>query len=317
MIQWWGPEAGWPHVIVAVAIITLIVVARRLAISPRLRSWLILIPRLTVLCLLLWILLNPAKKSEQQLPAQPPQVDFLVDASRSMAFDQPNSRANHVQAVIQGIDSRLSKADRPRVQLYRFGERLVSAADLESLRPTDDASRLAAALEQLPQRFGRTPPKGIVVFSDGAVEDAERLSEIAEGYRRLQVPVHVYPVGAAQLRGDVAIEELVVPPRAEAGAKVPVRGAIRGNGYAGERVVLQVKSTVQPNLPPLARIPITLTDGAQPFEFVVEANPDYGELVLEAPAQPGEVTTQNNRVPFQLTAGRRKLKVIYMEGTPA
>ena len=93
-------------------------------------------------------------------------------------------------------------------------------------------------LEQLPQRFSREPPRGVIVFSDGAVDDAERLAEIAAGYRRMNVPIHVYPVGGTQLVGDVAIDELVVPPRADAGAKVPLRGAVRGSGYEGERVVL-------------------------------------------------------------------------------
>src|SRR5262249_22157641 len=132
---------------------------------------------------------------------------------------------------------------------------------------------------------------------------------------RMQVPIHVFPVGSSELRGDVAIDELVVPPRAEAGAKVPVRGAVRGTGFAGERVVLEVRAADRPQLAPLATLPVTLGDKPQPFEMVVEANPEYGELVLEAPPLAGEVTTQNNRVPFHLTTAARKLKVIYMEGT--
>lgn len=317
MAEWSSPYAGWLYVAAAVGIVVLVVVARRMAISDRLRSWLLFVPRMLVLALLVVILLNPVWKRELQLPAQPPQVDFLVDVSRSMAFDQPISRTNHVQAVIQGIDDRLKDPARPRVQLYRFGERLSSASDLAALRPGEDASRLAAALEQLPQRFSRNPPKAVVVFSDGTVDDAERLAEVAAAYRRMRVPVHVYPVGGTQLRGDVAIDELVIPPRAEAGAKVPLHGTVRGTGYEGERVVLTVRSAgggIAPP-PPLASLPITLSEKAQPFEFVVEANPDYGELVLEVPAQTGEVTTQNNRVPFQLATARRKLKVIYMEGT--
>ena len=37
--------------------------------------------------------------------------------------------------------------------------------------------------------------------------------------------------------------------------------------------------------------------------------------MLEIPPLTGEITTQNNRVPFQLATAVRKLKVIYMEGT--
>ena len=250
-----------------------------------------------------------------QLPAQPAQVYFLIDVSRSMALDQPASRYAQIQGVIQETDRRLQGGDRPRIQFYRFGRQLSSASDTSQLSPTDDASRLADALEQLPSRFSREPPRAVVVFSDGAADDAERLAEVAEGFRRLQVPIHVLAVGSAQVRGDVAIDELVVPSRVNAGAKAPVRGVVRGTGYEGERVVLQVKAADRPQLPVLAELPITLNGQAQPFELVVEANPEYGELVLEAPVLAGEVTTQNNRVSFQLTTAARKLKVIYMEGT--
>jgi uncharacterized membrane protein len=243
-------------------------------------------------------------------------VHFLVDASRSMALEQPASRSLQAQQVIHEVDQRLqSAADRPQVLLYRFGQMLGSAADLSQVTPRDDASLLAAALEQLPSRFSREPPRAVIVFSDGAVQDAERLAEMAAAFRRMDVPLHVYPLGGTDVRGDVAIEELVVPPRIDVGQKATIRGAVRGTGYAGERVVLQVRSADRPDLAPLATLPVTLSEAAQPFDLVVEAHADYGELLLEAPPFEGEVTTQNNRVPFQLAKSPRKIKVVYMEGT--
>jgi hypothetical protein len=295
------------------AIIALVIAGRRTAISDRLRRWLLFIPRVLVLGLLLLILLNPVVRSEHRLPAEPPQVHFLVDASRSMALEQPASRSLQAQQVIQEVDQRLqSAAHRPQVLLYRFGQMLGSAADLSQVAPRDDASLLAAALEQLPSRFSREPPRAIVVFSDGAVQDAERLAEMAAAFRRMDVPLHVYPLGGTDVRGDVAIDELVVPPRIDVGQKATIRGAVRGTGYAGERVVLQVRSADRPDLAPLATLPVTLSEAAQPFDLVVEAHADYGELLLEAPPLDGEVTTQNNRVPFQLAKTPRKIKVVYM-----
>ena len=315
MPEWSSPYPGWLYFVLAAGMAALVVVARWTAVSDRLRSWLLFVPRIAVFSLLWTILLNPVWHSQRQLPAQPPQVDFLIDVSRSMALDQPTSRSMLVQGVIQETDRRLQGGDRPRIQYYRFGRQLSSAADTSQLNPTDDASRLADALEQLPSRFSREPPRAVVVFSDGAADDAERLAAVAEGFRRMRVPIHVLAVGSSQVRGDVAIDELVVPPRVDAGAKAAVRGVVRGTGYEGERVVLQVKAADRPQLPALAELPITLSGLPQPFELVVEANPEYGELILEAPELAGEVTTQNNRVSFQLTTAARKLKVIYMEGT--
>ena len=316
MLEWSGAYSGWLYVAVAAGMVALIFVARWTAISDRLRRWSLFAPRLLVMLILLMVLLNPVRRREQRLSDQPPQVIFLVDSSRSMALEQPLSRALAVQQTIQEVDSQLQRhTDRPRVQLFRFGQQLSSAADFSQLSPNEDATRLCDALEQLPSRFARELPRAIVVFSDGAVDDADRLAEVAQGYRNLKIPIHVFPVGSSQIRGDVAIDELVVPPRVTAGTKAPLRGVLRSTGFEGERVVLQVRVADRPQLPPLATLPVTLSEQPQPFELIVEANPEYGELVLEAPPLAGEVTEQNNRVPFQLCKAARKLKVLYMEGT--
>src|SRR5579872_5231338 len=280
MPEWSSPYPGWLYVALAAGMAALVVTARQTAISDRLRSWLLFVPRIAVLSLLVVVLLNPVWRREQQLPAQPPHVDFLIDVSRSMALDQPASRSIQVQNVLQETDRRLERTPlqeggRPRIQYYRFGRQLSSASDTSQLNPTDDASRLADALEQLPSRFAREAPRAVVVFSDGAADDAERLPEAAEGFRRLHVPIHVLPVGNTQVRGDVAIDELVVPSRVDAGVKASVRGVVRGTGYEGERIVLHVKVADRPQLPALAELPITLSGEVQPFELVVEANPEY------------------------------------------
>lgn len=316
MLVWSSPYPAWVYLSLAAALIVLIGIARWTAISDRLRRWTLFLPRMMVLALLLGVLLNPVRRREHRLPDQPAQVQFLIDSSRSMALQQPRSRSLEVQQTIQIVNSQLQKhANSPKVQLFRFGQQLSSVADLSQLQPIDNMTRLAEALEQLPSRFSRELPRGVVVFSDGVIDDPERLEEIASAFRDIKVPIHVFPVGDSELRGDVAIDELVVPPRVDAGVKAPIRGVVRGTGYAGERVVLQVRSAARPELPPLATLPMNLSETPQPFELIVEANPEYGELVLEVPPLKDEVSNENNRIPFQLSKATRKLKVLYMEGT--
>jgi uncharacterized membrane protein len=316
MREWSSPYPAWVYLALLAGFLCLIVLARRTAISDRLRSWWLFAPRLIVLGLLLGVLMNPVERREHRLPDQPAQVLFLVDASRSMALEEPASRALQIQQTMQRVDARLrQQATPPRLQLFRFGRQLASVSDVSQLRPVDPATRLAEALEQLPSRFARELPRGVVVISDGVVEDEVRLGDVAEYYRSAGIPIHVFPVGDSRVRGDVAIDELVVPRRADVGTKVPLRGVVRGSGFAGERVVVQVRASDRPQLPPLASLPMTLAEGPQPFELVVEVNPDHGDLVLEIPPLTGEVTSRNNRVPFKLPGGPRKLKVLYMEGT--
>lgn len=315
MMEWARPYPALLYPLVGCGLAIAALVARRYAISDRLRSWLLFAPRFAVLAILLGILLDPVRRSEFQLPARPSQVVGLVDCSRSMAIDQPVSRLEQVKRAIQEAEGSLRKPDQARLSLYRFGEQLGASPDLWQLVPADDASRLGEALERLPSRFSREAPRAVVVFSDGAASDLERLAEVASGYRRLGIPVHVFPVGNERLRGDVAIQDLVIPRRVDANTKATIRGVLRADGYEGERLVLSVLDARRPMGPPVASLPMTLVDGEQPFELVVESNPDMGELILEAPPLVGEVTDRNNRVPFRLGAKGRKIRVVYMEGT--
>jgi uncharacterized membrane protein len=315
MIEWSSPHAPWIVAAAGMALGGVLVVARRLAISPRLRRTLLFALRAAVFGLLLCVLLNPVRRSDVLLPADPPQLVCLVDASRSMALDLPVSRLDQARQVVQTLDESLSGADRPTLAIFRFGTRLESAGGLTQLAPTDDDSLLADALEQMPTRFGRIPPAAVVVFSDGAVPAGPRLAEAAAAYRRLGLPVHVYPLGHEGLRGDVAVQDLVIPARAEVGAKVPLRAVLRAQGFADERAEVRVRAADRPADAPLATLPVTLIDGELPVELVVESPADVGELLFEVLPLEGEITAANNRVPFQLAQRNRKLKVLYMEGT--
>jgi uncharacterized membrane protein len=317
MREWASPYSFWIYLLLAGGIAVLLAIAYRTATSDRLRTWWLFVPRLLVLGLLLAILLNPVHRSEQRLPEQPGQVHFLVDASRSMALEQPQSRMLQAQQSIATAYQSLSAIDNPpRVQMYRFGNQLSSVSNPGELKPTDNTTLLADALEQLPSRFSRDLPRGVVVFSDGMVDDGKRLEEVSRVYRELGVPIHVFPVGDSKVLGDVAIDDLVVPPRVDPGVRAPIRGVVRGTGFEGKRIVLEVRSENNPSLPPLATLPITLSDSPQAFEMLVEAKPEYRELVLQAAPLEGEASTQNNRIPFQLVKSDRILRVLYMEGSP-
>lgn len=314
MFEWARPYPIWAYLLLAVGCLGLIAAARALAISDRLRSWTLFVPRLLVLALLIWVLLDPVRRQEHRLPSQPPQVDYLIDASRSMGLETPLSRATRVQQAIRETERWLT-GKRPRLQMFRFGSNFAALPDLAQFSATEDSTLLAGSLEQLRARFSRDPPRAVVVFSDGAIDDEARLEPAARLFAERSVPVHVFPVGDPRVRGDVGIDDLVIPPRVDAGAKATIRGVVRGTGYAGERIVLSLRPANQPQIEPLATLPMTLAEQPQAFEMVVEANPEHGDLVLEAPSLPGEATDRNNRVTFQLVASRRKLRVIYMEGT--
>jgi uncharacterized membrane protein len=311
--QWMPKHDAWVYVAVAAACASLFWLAWRQSRSPVARSWWLVVLRAALLGLLLLVLLNPSKVTETQTPPQPSDLVYLVDCSQSMGLDRPVSRLERVKKAISR-SYRQAAADHVHILPFRFGEQMRVAAALDDFRAEDDATHLGSALEGLPARFGRRPA-GVVLFSDGRGSEPPDLEEIAAGYRQLEVPVHVFSVGDASLIGDVAIQELVVPRNAPQATRLPVRVQIDSHGYDGQRAEIRIRAPGDPPEKALAVLPITLTGKPQTHELTILPGADVHHLLVEVPPLAGEATAENNQVPFEVGARKKKLRVIYMEGT--
>ena len=312
----WQPlYDNWLYWLLGAVIVGIILLARRIAVAPKLRSWLFLGLRLMTLGAVAALLLNPIDRRETNLPPRPASVALVIDCSQSMVLGQPQPRLEQVKRMIDEASRSLPGDAGPRISLYRFGEYLAQAPGLTEINATDDSSQLAVALERLPSRFSQDVPRAIVVFSDGAIEQPELLPALAAAYAEMGVEVHVFGPSEEDLRGDVGITELAVPARVTEGDVATIQATINSSGFAGNRVVLAVRPSDRENAPPIATLPITLENGPQSCELVVNVDADLGGLTLEIPVLPGEAVGENNRVPFRLTERNRKLKVLYMEGT--
>jgi uncharacterized membrane protein len=312
--EWSPPYPAWVYLTLAVAVTGILLLARRLARAPAARSWLLLLLRAGVLALLAAILLNLVRVTETRLPPRTPEVVYLVDCSRSMALDRPTCRLDQVKLVLTQAERQPRTGPQPHTTLYRFGDQMKVVSHLGDLQPTDDATRLREALEQLPSQFTDRLPAGVVVFSDGRASETAGFDEVAAAYHRLGVPLHVFPVGSP-VAGDVAVQDVIAPRDAPAGTRLPVRVVVRSRGYAGRRAEVRIRSLSDPLRKPLATLPVTLTNGTQSCELLIDQDPSAGRLVAEVPPLEGEALLDNNRVPFEVTTRKTKIRVIYMEGT--
>ena len=181
--------------------------------------------------------------------------------------------------------------------------------------PRDDETRLISALQELPSRFEEGTPFGVFIFSDGRSTESQDLDRVAEFYRNLSVPIHVYPLGDERISGDVAIQTIDAPRNAAPGTRVPVRVTVRSRGYDGQRVELQIRRPDSPRAEPLASLPVTLAGGEQTHELVVDTDHARGPITVEVPVLPHEAIAANNIVPFQIAARPATIRVLYMEGT--
>lgn len=236
--------------------------------------------------------------------------------SSSLAGDSPNRALN-------GEKPGSSARSFPANQAGKLNAAEVPPSKTKSkskpLLPTDSDTQLLTALRQVSSRFGRRPPAGIVVFSDGRTHDESGAEEIASQFARLNVPVHVVPVGDTGKGGDVAIVACVSPPRARRFAEVEVQVFLRSYGYDGRRCEVSLSSpgtadgeTDRILSPP---VPVTLHDGFQSVGLSFRTESKSRKFVVSVSTMPDEVSTANNVFQSEVQIDRTKIRVLYVEGS--
>lgn len=315
-MTWSPPFDGPTSMVLAAALASLVVLAFRFAPTAGAWSPILLGLRAVSIGLLVLILLDPMRIREEQRKGPPPSAIFLLDGSRSMSLESPISRARAVDRILERTEQLLPTDRWLTIQKYRFGRELSAISASERVPgPSSDETRLTRALEQLPSRFGDSAPFGVFVFSDGRSTDPDPPEAIASAYKSLGIPIHVVPVGDPRVAGDIAVQDIDAPRNARPGSRVPVRITVRSRGYAGRRTEVSIRAAADLKGEPLARLPITLDDGEQAEELVIEADRAKGALLAQVDTLPNEAIAANNSVPFQIAPRKDKLRVIYMEGS--
>lgn len=325
--------------------------AVRVGVGPASRlskNWPIYFLRCCTILAVLGLLLNPVRVTEQQGAIQPSQMFFVLDASQSMAIGGENAtRWDQALSMIQKGCKQAHQSVAAEIGLFRFGRRLraisspqelglkeslaedglgvsfmkkldVGEAEAENQTPANEPdTQLFVALRQISSRFGRKPPAGVVVFSDGRARDAGQADKVASAFKKLGVPVHVAPVGSNDSGGDVALVSLVMPNTARKQSEVHAQAFLRSYGFDGRQVELRLNG-LDPSgrrTSRLATVPVTLQSGFQslPISFRTDAETQ----VLEAAVStvPNEVSADNNRIESEIMISREKIRVLYVEGS--
>lgn len=314
------------------------------------RRWSLWGLRGAILALVAVVLFNPVRVDESPGPVERPEMFYLLDASASMQMGSPKPRWDEALELIAAAQ-RLAPSSPVLPKPFRFGQQLAaieylpqlepadrdnamhgggsSGTDFQSvnarttdqksvLRPTDGDTRLLTALRQISSRFGRTPPLGLVVFSDGRAREEAGLEQLAAEFARLKTPIHVVPIGDVTKGGDVAIAAVVAPPRARKFTEVEVQVFLRSYGFDGKRAKLQLLEVdaggrAERELAPA--LPITLQSGFQSVSLTFRTEQSTRKLRVAVSPLPGEISEQNNQFDTEMAIDRTKLRVLYVEGS--
>lgn len=301
------------------------------------RRWGLTAIRLLILAVLAAMLAGPVRVDESSGELRRPEVFCLVDASRSMDVGGERTRWDEAWDALDVLrnDSREGRTP-AEIQTFLFGHRLsavsadarpkrsgtdVAEGDASSgaktLKPSESDTRLAEALRQLSGRFGRRPPAGVVLFSDGRARNAGAVERLAEHFADRGVPVHAFPVGDTARGGDVAIVSVVAPRRIRKFSDVEVQVFFRSFGYSGVRTEASLVAPGEDGAPDetLAVLPITLRGGAQSATLTYRADDRGRKLEVRIPGQQDELTQRNNVAAAEVAIDRTKIRVLYLEGS--
>ena len=348
---WFKPLVPWPVAVSVAGVIAGVTVAAWLVeranpVSNRRSLWIV---RGAVLATVAVILLNPVRVDELPGPIERSEMFYMLDTSASMQMGNPRSRWDESLRLIRQANEQAPAAP-AIVKPFRFGQRLAAIEQLDQIGlaarpspssapltpvsatesaadklrgkkpvgPTDGDTRLFTALRQISSRFGRVPPQGIVLFSDGRAREESGLDQLAAEFARLKVPIHVVPVGDTTKGGDVAVAAVVAPARVRKFTEVEVQVFVRSFGYDGKRSEVHLQevqadgSVGRELAPPL---PITLQSGYQSVSLMFRTDMTTRRLRVAISPLSDEVSAGNNQIDAEMAIDRTKVRVLYIEGS--
>lgn len=338
---------------IVVGFLTLRRIAGQPAAAARRRGLMVL--RTASVVTVIVILLNPSQVTQVPGQLDRPEMFYLLDASQSMSVGDQETRFDHATRLMREASQLTAETPTAKVRLFRFGHRLAAIPEEQSyglgtstenadgkadlkvshagevfaaptsksnakpLVPSDSDTQLLTALRQVSSRFGRRPPAGVVLFSDGRARDDTGAESLARQFSRLNIPVHVVPVGDTNHGGDVSIVACVVPPRVRRFSDVDVQVFLRSYGYEGQRCEITISApgatpeeAPRPLAPPT---PVTLHDGFQSVGMSFRSDPKTRKLEIAVSGLPNEVSSNNNVFKTEVTIDRTKIRVLYIEGS--
>ena len=311
----------WSIIAIALGCVVLVVVTAIRAWREQQRAyvkrWPLLIAlRLAVICLLLWIALNPTAITPKALDGRPSLI-VLLDSSASMATQDVDG-ASRWQAATQKLlasDVRQGLEEHFELKLMSFdSNRLPAEVDrLGAVEATGRASDLSNALtETILDQADYNSQAGVLLISDGRATAPGALDAARLGLARA-VPLWTYCLGGEVPRRDLWVETPSSVTLAFSGSEVQIGATIHQIGFEhstfnvallrDDEVVEQFE--IIPNESGV-RISTTVTapkEGEQRYTF-------------RAVNVASEVDTQNNQRSVYVRSVGEKVRIFLAEGQP-
>lgn len=304
------PDPFW-LVIGAIAVTGLLwwSVATARGSAGRGRKTLLIVLRLAVVALIVFVLLDPQRMTENKT-FRPGRAVALLDASRSMAVNDGES--TRLAVATDWMSRKWKLPDGFSGGVFSFHDELNEVDGPQGVTTGGEGTGILDALSDLADATAAEPPSSILLISDGADTRSARGRDVGARLARMQVPVSVLTIGDTNEPPDVVVEG--VRPKLVTDRRTMIEASVSLNspGFDGVDGVLRV---LDGDLE-LASKPVTLNGGDQTIEFKFPPHRNgYQVFTVAADPVEGERLEENNRRDFGLTVVDPTLRVLYMEAT--
>ena len=277
--------------------------------TPTLGGWRrVVLPalRFGALALVLFLLFEPLWRTLTRSD-EPPLLAVLVDDSLSLRLGGDRSPAASVRAALGDLpgDDGLT--------LYRFSSE-AAQTERDGLAFRGPRTDISGALARVESDFEGRNLQAVVLVSDGRVTDGRNPVYVAE---RFPVPIHTLVAGDSLSSRDVRLVRAVTNELAYADSPLPIRVAVRANGYPGQRATVVVTE----NGRTLATESVALPTGAGEASVdltITPRTPGVHRYTVRAVPLAGEATTRNNSqtVTVRVVDDRRRVLVLGASPSP-
>ncbi len=298
----------------AVAAFAIILSFAAILILLRFAGWGVSWLKFVVFLILVWFVLEPSVAVAPAANSKP-SLAVLVDVSKSMGIEDPRSRLDEAQKLLDHI--RNSLEDRFKVTYYQFSESAsrLSFENLLIAKPQGDKTDIDQAIDQVLYESKRDKP-ALLILSDGT-KTAGRKEEDSASWTS---PIFSVGIGNAAGLNDIAILETHISDFAFKGRPVELSVTVRNYGFAQKRLPVILKEIGEKSEEEIqvreVRFGSSIGESNVSFKFTPGS---VGRLKYRVaiPVQKNEIAKLNNTVDFSLEVGREKLRILYLCGQPS
>jgi uncharacterized membrane protein len=312
----WTPNTEWNWIAAGVLTLFVVIAWRTLRAAhgpPTGRRLLWLALRGALLAILLTILLNPHRVERREF-REPLDVAVLLDDSASMTLcDEPGAapRLELLNETAQALQD--LAGDDVRLRWYRFSGDAQPVNGPENIDASGRESLIGRALETVLGDERTRDLGAVILVSDGQTLDPEAARRAARLYRQADIPLSTRLIGTPEEAPDLGLSNLLAVQDTLYEPRVRLTGTLHAPGFAGRNVLLSVTCegrVVHESFE-------TVNQNARPFELTFDTPfTGFHHYEVEIRSEEGERLADNNAGVVGAEVLDRKIRVIYMEGTP-